>query len=468
MRHKKSAHRKTSATKSAKKLSRREFFRSSATAATFTIVSPHVLALGGRTPPSEKLNIVGVGAGGGACKHDLRRFAEREQNIVAVADCLTLDAWQGESKRFYKEFYPGAKRYRDFRVMLEKEKGIDAVVIATPDHSHAVITMAAIQLGKHVYCEKPLTRTIWEARQISRAAQEAKIATQMGNNGHAGEWIRLVCEYIWQGVIGPVREVHAWSDRPHWPSGISRPKDTPPVPAFLDWDLWLGPAPERPYHPSYIPNVWRGWVDFGSGAIGDMACHILDPVFWAMKLGHPVSIEASSTPITDENKETYPKASLITYRFPERGEGRDKMPPLTVTWYDGGLMPPLPEGMKPGVTLPKNGAYFVGEKGVLVNETSHDPYLLPESLQKEHPKPKMVIDRSIGHFNEWVAECKGEKVKCGSNFNYGAGLTEFALLGNVALRAGEKIDWDGTRMEVTNVPAANEFLRPHYRSGWAF
>ena len=451
---------------SRKHRSRRQFLGASVAAAA-TIVSPHILGLGGRKPPSETLNLVGAGAGGAMCKNDLSRFSILGQNIVAVADCLTFDAWQDKSKLRYKEYYPKATIYRDYRVMLEKEKNIDAVVVATPDHSHAVITMAALQLGKHCYTEKPLTRTVSEARAIAKAAREAGVVTQMGNNGHSGGWIRRICEYIWQGAIGPVREAHIWTDRPFWPCGIGRPGDRPKVPASLDWDLWLGPAPERPYPPSYLPNYWRGWVDFGCGAIGDMACHNMDGAFWALKLGHPSSIEASSTPITDQNRETYPKASIITYRIPARGD----MPECKVTWHDGGLLPPVPLGAKPNMKLPKNGSYFVGDRGVLMNDNNENqdwnPYLLPTTLQEKHPRPKKILPDSIGHFEEWVAAAKGEDVDCYSNFDYAARLTETALLGNVALRAGEKIYWDGPNMRVTNVPAANEFVHHQYRSGWS-
>jgi predicted dehydrogenase len=447
------------------RVTRRRFLGASAATAA-TIVSPHILGLGGRPPPSETLNIVGIGAGGGVCKNDLRNIASLGQNIVAVADCLTMDAWQTKAKAHFKQYYPKATIYRDYRRMLEKEKNIDGVVVAVPDHSHAVLTMAAIQLGKHVYCEKPLTRTIAESRVIAKAAREAGVTTQMGNAGHSGGWIRRICEYIWQGAIGPVREAHVWSDRPFWPCGIGRPGDTPPVPAHLDWDIWLGPAHDRPYHPSYLPNIWRGWVDFGSGAIGDMACHTLDSVVWSLKLGHPISVEASSTPINDQNRETYPKASMITYRFPARGD----MPPVKVTWYDGGLLPPIPVDMKRGTKLPKNGCFYVGDNGVLMNDDNQNepwnPYLLPDSLQEKYPKPKKILPDSIGHFDEWIGSCKGQDVECGSNFDYGARLTETALLGNVALRAGEKIYWDGPNMKVTNVPAANEFVNYSYRKGW--
>ena len=313
------------------KLTRRTFLgTSAATAATFMIVPRQVLGGAGQAPPSDKLNIAVIGAGGRGVD-DIEGV--KSQNIVALCDVDERSA-AGTIKRF-----PDAKRYADFRVMLEKEKSIDAVVVATPDHTHAVASMAAIKLGKHVYCEKPLTRTVREALALAKAAAEAKVATQMGNQGMAFEGNRLIKEWLWAGVIGPVREVHVWSDRPThrgkmplwWPQGIERPTDTPPVPAQLNWDLWLGPAPWRPYHPAYVPFKWRGWWDFGSGGLGDMGIHNLAPVFSALKLGPPVSMHASSTPVF---KETVPLAATVHYQFAARGDmppvkpiGRWRLPP---------------------------------------------------------------------------------------------------------------------------------------------
>ena len=270
-------------------MSRRDFIGGAAAVAAFTIVPRHVLGGPGHTPPSEKLNIAGIGVGGKGAG-DIG--AVESENIVALCD---VDEKQA-GKTFEK--YPGAKTYRDFRKMLEKEKNIDAVVVATPDHVHAPASMMAIKMGKHVYCEKPLTHSIYEARMLTEAARKHKVATQMGNQGHSGEGTRLICEWIWGGAIGEVREVHTWTNRPIWPQGIDRPEETPPVPPTLAWDLWLGPAPDRPYHPAYMPFKWRGWWDFGTGALGDMACHIIDPVFWALKLGYPKSVEAVSTGTT--------------------------------------------------------------------------------------------------------------------------------------------------------------------------
>ncbi|HXK58756.1 MAG TPA: Gfo/Idh/MocA family oxidoreductase, partial [Acidobacteriota bacterium] len=340
-----------------RQISRRSFLGYSAAASSFSIVSRHVLGGKGYVAPSDKLNIAGIGIAGMG-RVDLGEM--ETENIVALCD---VD-WNHAAPIF--ERYPKAKKYRDFRVMLEKQKDIDAVVVATPDHVHAVASMAAIKAGKHVYCEKPLTHSIKEARMLRDAARQAKVATQMGCQGHASEHIRLLCEWIWDGAIGPVREVHAWTPHPVWPQGLDRPKETPPVPGGLDWDLWLGPAPYRPYHPAYHPGLWRGWWDFGTGGLGDMGCHILDHVVWALKLGAPTSVEASCSIFVPArggrdrkvNTESYPQASIVRYTFPARGD----MPPLKLVWYDGGLLPGRPEELEPGRKMGDQygGAIYVG------------------------------------------------------------------------------------------------------------
>src|SRR5436190_3705864 len=295
-------------------INRRDFLRGTTFAAAgFMIVRPSVLGSRGATPPSGKLNIAGIGFGGQG-GHDL---AEMEsENIVALCD---VD--KNHAAHIFKK-YPKAKQFTDYRQMLDEMKEIDGVVIGTPDHHHAFASMEAIKRGKHVYCEKPLTHSVWEARQVTRAAREAKVATQMGNQGQASEVTRRLSEIVWSGVIGKVREAHIWTDRPsqgllneYWPQGVARPKDTPQAPASLDWDLWLGPAPLRPYHPAYLPFKWRGWWDFGTGALGDIGCHAMDPVFRALKLNAPLSVQASSTRV---NGETYPLGSTVTYQFPAR------------------------------------------------------------------------------------------------------------------------------------------------------
>jgi predicted dehydrogenase len=442
-----------------KKISRRRFLANAGVVAAFTVVPRYVLGGPRQIPPSEKLNIAGVGVGGrGANVID----GVSSQNIIALCDVDAKHA-AGTFNRF-----PNAKKYRDFRKMLEEEdKNIDAVTVATPDHVHAVATMMAIKMDKHVYCEKPLTHSVYEARKVAEAAREHKVATQMGNQGQATEETRLMCEYIWAGAIGPVREVHVWTDRPsrglfdvYWPQGVDRPKEEPPVPETLDWDLWLGPAPYRPYHPCYLPFAWRGWWDFGTGALGDIGCHSIDPVFRALKLGHPTSVEANSTLV---NKETYPVASTVHYQFPARGD----MPPVKLTWYDGGLRPPRPDELEEGQEFGEGGILFVGDKGKMLKHR-----LIPESRSKEYGKPPEVLPRSPGHFEEWIEACKGSK-PAGSNFDHAGLLAEVVLLGNVALRVElrekltrTKLLWDGPNMKITNLPEANQFLQREYRKDW--
>ena len=449
-----------------KGISRRDFVGGAAAAMAFTIVPRHVLGGAGYTPPSEKLNIAGIGIGGQGAE-DLKEM--ESENIVALCDVDDEYA----AKTFNK--YPKAKKYRDFRRMLEKQKDIEAVVVATPDHTHAIISMAAIKAGKHVYCEKPLTHTIYEVRKLAEAAREAKVVTQMGNQGQAFEGPRLLCEWIWDGAIGPVREVHVWSDRPAgmWPQGVERPKERPEVPATLDWDLWLGPAPYRPYHPEYVPFKWRGWLDFGTGPLGDMGSHNMAPVFWALKLKHPISVEASSTGM---NSETYPLASIVHYEFAARGD----MPAVKLNWYDGGLLPCRPEELEEGRVLPQeDGIIFVGDKGKILAEGwgAQSVRLIPEEKMKAYKRPEKTLPRSAGHYKEWVEACKSGR-PTGSNFDFASLVTETVLLGNVAILTGkergwgsylirEKLNWDGPNMKVTNVAEANEQLHYEYREGWA-
>lgn len=442
------------------KTSRRTFIAGAASAAVFNFLPARVLGLGGAKSPNEKLNVAGIGvAGQGA--GDLGQVAS--ENIVALCDVDWAHA-AGTFKR-----YPKAKQYKDYRQMLEaEEKNIDAVIVATPDHHHACASMLAMKMGKHVYCEKPLTHSVWEARQMTEAARKYKVATQMGNQGQASDETRRLCEMIWDGAIGKVRAVHAWTDRPsnglfneYWPQGIERPTDMPAVPSTLEWDLWLGPAPARPYHPAYVPFKWRGWWDFGTGALGDIGCHSLDAVFRALKLGPPLSVEASSSRV---NEETFPLASMVTYEF----EG-----PVTVTWYDGGLRPPRPAELDKDMAMPTNGKLIVGDKGKIITRGMR--YLLiPESKREEYGEPPKKLPRSAGHYKEFIEACKGGP-NAGSNFEFAGPLTEAVLLGNVALRVKlreqltkQKLLWDSANLRVTNLSEANRFLRREYRSGWSF
>ena len=441
-----------------RKISRRDFMGAAAVAA-FTIVPRHVLGGARRIPPIEKLNIAGIGVGGQGGS-DLRALSS--QNIVALCD---VD-WHRAAGTFKR--YPNARKYKDFRRMLDKEdKNIDAVIVATPDHTHAVATVAAIKRDKHVYCEKPLTHSVYEARMVAEAARKHKVATQMGNQGQATEGTRLMCEYIWDGAIGPVREVHVWTDRPlrglsavYWPQGVDRPTGQEDVPATLDWDLWLGPAPYRPYSSAYVPFKWRGWWDFGTGALGDIGCHSIDPIWRALKLKAPLTVEAACTLV---NKETYPVASRVTYQFGARGD----MPPVKLHWYDGGMRPPRPDELEEGQQFGTNGTLFVGDKGKMLGYT-----VLPESRRKEYGKPPKVLERSPGHHQEWINACKGGE-PAGSNFDHAGPLAEAVLLGNVALRADLKdkltrtrLHWDSANLRIANMPEANKYLRQEYREGW--
>ena len=413
--------------------------------------------------PNNKLNIAAIGVGGMG-SGNIEKCSE--ENIVALCDV--------DLKRGGKTFgaHPKAKRFRDFRVMLDKmEKEIDAVIIATPDHTHAVATMEAIRRGKHVYTQKPLTHTILEARQLTEASKRYGVATQMGNQGHSSNGARQTVEWIRAGVIGEVREVHCWSDRPlrgtrfekrlYWPQGVAnRPEKKEVVPDTLDWDLWLGPAPYRDYSSAYVPFDWRGWWDFGTGALGDMGCHIIDHPYWALKLGYPTSVEASSTHI---HSETAPLASLVTYHFPARGE----LPPVRMVWYDGGIKPTRPEELEPHEEWPVDGVLYVGDRGKIMHK-SHGgkPTLLPLSRMNDFQRPDETLPRIKGsHEQNWIDACKGGAPAC-SNFNYSGPLTEVVLLGNLAIRTEGHLLWDGPNMRVTNNEAANEFVRREYRQGW--
>lgn len=445
-------------------ISRRGFLSTSAIAmAGVTIVPGHTVSGLGHIAPSDKLNVAAVGFGGKGASNIAA--VSKTENIVALCD---VD-WSEPVEKVFK-LHPGAKRYKDYRVMLDQQKDIDGVIISTPDHTHAVITMECMKRGRHVYCEKPLTRTVQEARALTKAAREYKVATQMGNSGQASDGPRRLKEMITDGVIGPVREVHAWADRPNrgyfgtsWPQGINRPEDTPPVPGTLDWDLFVGPAPFRPYHPAYHPFRWRGWLDFGNGALGDMGCHIFDPIFRALNLKYPTSVQVVSTLV---NQETYPLASMVKYEFP----AREGMPPLTLTWYDGGLRPHRLAELEDGELMGNKdrGTIFIGDKGKIF-----DDLILPGKLRESYKAPAPYIPSSPGHYAEWVNACKGGE-PAGSNFDWAGPLTETVLLGAIALRKElrEKFNtqilkYDSEKQIFTNSSEANQFMHYEYRKGWS-
>jgi hypothetical protein len=437
-------------------LSRRAFIHGLGVAAPL-VVGRHVLGRGA-TAPSDKLNVACVGCGGMGA-NDVANMAS--ENIVALCDVDEARA----APTFKK--HPEASKFRDFRKMLDTlDKQIDAVTVTTPDHSHYPVAIKAIGMGKHAFVQKPLAHTIWEARELTLAARKAKVATQMGIQGHSFEGVRLLQEWINDGAIGTVREVHAWTNKPVWPQGIGRPKDTPPVPSTLDWNLWVGTAPMRPYHPAYLPFTWRGWWDFGSCSLGDMGCHVLDHPVTALKLGYPTSIEAYSTPANDE---TGPLASILYYEFPARGD----LPPVKLTWYDGGMMPPRPKGLERDRRMGDNeGVLYVGDKGtIMCGCYCRSPRLIPESRMKAYKRPPKTLPRSPGHYKEWIAACKGGP-PAGANFDHAGPLAEIVQLGNVAIRTnalqkqnGRSVAllWDGPAMKCTNVPEANQFVRNELR-----
>lgn len=479
--------------KTKKTLSRRKFVKAGAlTAGSFMIVPRHVLGGTGFIAPSDKLNIAGIGAGGKAWDDIPGAYNKGQENIVALCD---VD--DERAADMYKEF-PNAKRYKDFRVMLERQKDIDAVMVVTPDHTHAIATMTAMQLGKHVYTEKPLTHSIHEARVLAAAAKRyPKLATQMGNQGSSGDDMRVVQEWIAAGAIGDVTRVHVWSDRPVWIQGIPTPKEGMPVPAGLDWDLWLGPAAWREYHPVYMPFRWRGWWDFGTGALGDMGCHLIDVPFRALKLTYPESVEASMSQawINDFEganlTESAPMASTVYFQFPKRGN----LPAVELIWYDGGIMPKRPEELPSNEYLATNGVLFEGSKGKLLTGIFGDnPQLLPAKLQQTFKAPKPTLARvpgghDNGHHQNWVSAIKNG-TPTSSPFEYACKLTETVLIGNLAIRSHNikgkienkrtanwwdntefpgrtKLLWDAAQMKVTNFDEANQFVERKYREGWS-
>jgi predicted dehydrogenase len=522
------------------KISRRKFVATTAAAgAGLTIVPRHVLGRGFQAP-SDTVNIATVGIGGMGRSNTTRLMS---QNIVAfcdVDDALMESAIQSIQKaaaavpqqpsgqgrpprpvskaqqaandrraavdgraalkRFVDEQLPKLQKYRDYREMLDKQKDIDAIVVATPDHMHAAIATAAMDLGKHVYVQKPLCWSVEEARFLAKKAKDKpKIVTQMGNQGHSSDGARTGYEYIRGGAIGDVREVHVWTNRPlgFWPQGIPRPAPMPadapaaprrwdgrvvntkiaaalagnyPVPDTLAWDLFLGVAPEVEYHPIYHPMNWRGWVDWGQGALGDMGAHLVDHPFWALNLGYPTVIETLSTPF---NGACFPAATTTYYQFPARGS----MPAVKLTWYDGGLTPPKPEEIGDEPLNGEGGILYIGSKGKMMQDTyGHNPRLLPKSLHESAGEPKQLLPRITHaqdeHEMNWVEAIKG-KAEISSPFEYAGPLTEVMLLGIVSLRAKGKILYDGANMRVTNSTRdgnrtvdPNQFLKREYRSGW--
>jgi len=463
-----------------KQTNRRSFFKQGALVGVGFWVAERSVGWAESRSPNEKLNIAAIGCGGKG-ESDVQHCAT--ENIVALCD---VDEKRAE--RTFKRF-PKARKYKDFRVMLEKEeKNIDAVIVSTPDHVHAVAGVMAMRMGKHLYCQKPLTQTVYEARLMRKVAKEKGVATQMGNQGTACTALREAVEVVQAGAIGQVHEVHVWSNRPIWPQGWKailghsgvkyalhgkpKPKNKPP--ATLDWDLWLGPAAYRPYDPIYVPFSWRGWWEFGTGALGDMACHTVNLPFFALKLGYPCSIEADVPYVNDETPAEW---SRIVFQFPKR----EKFDPVTLTWYDG-TRTGLPKRLrvfervlnKHGIkNVPSSGSIMIGTEGILYSPGDYGGsyQLLPKEKYAGYKKPEPRLPRlpqdnlDKSHHQEWIAACKGGPPAM-SNFDNGAYLTEIILLGNVAMRVGKKIEWDGPNMKSPNCPEAAKYIKREYRKGW--
>ena len=480
-------------------MTRRGVIKSTAalsTGAIFPAIVPrHCVAGSGLLAPSETINVAGIGIGGMG-GNDIRSAAYAGARIATLCD---VDAGKKRAPERHGAAannilvrpisdgdFPDAPRYRDFRVLLEREKNIDAVIVGTPDHSHAAIAMAALQLGKHVYCEKPLARTVHEIRKLTEEARRQGVATQLGNQGHSFLACREFCEAIWSNAIGDVTEIHAvlrFSQGD--PDGkLAQLRNKHEVPKTLDWKLWLGPAPDRAYHPMYHPGGWRGWRQFGSGMLGDFLCHLVDPVFWALDLGAPTSVVAEAEgydPV--KHREVFPRSAKIRYEFPARGRRK----PVTLHWYDGDrYRPPSSEeltGEPNQVPVPGHkgapgvGVLVVGQKGHIVYEShgARNWKIYPESRMREYMGNRPRLDRpgvrstgllNYNHHRDWIHACKGYE-PAGSNFDYGGPLTELAALGNIAtLMVGTELKWDAKRMTFPNHPEADQFLRYRYRDGW--
>ena len=467
--------------------SRRRFIRNTAiVGSSFFIVPRHVLGRG-YIAPSDKLNIAGIGVGGKG-EGDLLEFAKSPNvNIVALCD---VDDRQGAKS---KKNFPNARYYKDFREMLEKEKNnIDACSISTPDHTHAVATLAAMQLGKHVYTQKPLTHDIYEARILAQAAKKYKVVTQMGNQGGSGDGVRKAKEMYMAGMIGEVYEAHAWTNRPVWPQGIPTPSGKFAVPSELDWNLWLGTAKYIDYNPAFVPFNWRGWWAFGTGALGDMACHIMDPIYRILPIDYPSSAECSVSNVWKDmwSEGNYidscPPSSIIHLNYPRKdGKGNIK-----VSWHDGGLLPERPDELLPGEDFGNwdGGVLFIGKKGKLLLDCyGANPRLLPTRLMKEKIMPKPILKRvPEGHYIQWVNACIAgyENGVTSSPFDYAGPFTESILMGNLAIRSWmmqnpkltgwgdkylgrKKLLWDAKNMKITNFDEANQFVKREYREGWS-
>ncbi|MDH3650930.1 MAG: Gfo/Idh/MocA family oxidoreductase [Saprospiraceae bacterium] len=469
----------TNQAKQVSDLSRRNFVKStSISAAAFTIVPRHVLGGSGFVAPSDKVNVGVVGVGGRGRRNVQALLDLENVQVVAIADPAEYwdlanfyyrsNAGRGPVKEMIEKHYvtstPNYKvsEYLDFRRMLEAESALDAILCATPDHTHAYVSILAMRAGKHVYCEKPLTHNIWEARLVQRVARETGLATQMGNQLHSVEGIRQSVEYLRAQVIGAVHEVHSWVPATRWTAGLQGlPTGTSPIPKGLDWDLWLGPRASRPFHEVYAPVTWRDFWDFGCGAMGDFGCHDLDAAVWGLNLAAPESVELFPAGYNDQD--IAPHGEIGYYRFPARGDQQ----PVQVTWYSGGLRPAHPALLPDDISLSPRGALYVGEKGIMLYEgRGQAPKVFPKSLMDSVDLSQPSIAPTKGHHADWIAAIQGGE-SASSNFEYAARLTEITLLGVLSLRlGGKKIHWDAVNMKVKGMSEADRFIREPVREGW--
>ena len=439
---------------------RRDVLRAAAGVATFTIVPRHVVAASGQTPPSEKLNLACIGIGWPGRK-DTDALAN-QANVVALCD---VDASREPE---WAKKYAGAKRFQDYRKMFDAlDKSIDSVIVATPDHTHAVLIMEAMRRGKHVYSEKPLAHSVHEVRELMKAAKENKVITQLGNQGHASDTTRMTCEWIWDGALGKVHTIHAGCNIVNSAlDKLGQLSERPPVPAGLDWDLWLGPAKERPYHSNYLHEKWRAWMPFGNGTIGDWTCHVIDSVFWALDLGSPSTILAEAKEYDPKaHADTFPRGETITFEF----AATEKRGPIKLVWHSGTVPIPRPEQLEPERKHPQTGAIVYGDKGALMygSHGAGGLRLIPEVNMKAYKQPTPTLPRlRMGQEQDWAAAIR-ENRPAGSDFSYGGRLTEIALLGVIAIKMlGTKLQWDPVAMRFPNCPEANQHVNPPYRAGW--
>ena len=460
---------------------RRQFLTKSAVAAAIsfpTIVPRHVLGGPRFVPPSEKINIAIVGAGGKGKNNTQKLLEYDDAQVIAIADpseywdlanfYYKTEAGRGPVKKMVEEHYASktpnhrVAEYEDFREMIEKDSSIDAIVCSTPDHTHACVSALSMRAGKHVYCEKPLTHNVWEAREVARIAKETGLATQMGNSGHSTDGIRQTVEYLRAGAIGTVREAHSWVPATRWNPGLEGlPQDSSPLPKGLNWDLWIGPREQRDFHQALAPVAWRDFWTYGCGALGDFGCHDMDAATWAFDLPPPESVEVA--PAGFSNADIAPYGEIGYYHFPARGD----QPPLKLTWHSGGLRPEHHDALPPTFKLPRRGVMFVGDKGVIqCDGAGGAPRLFPESVRTSFKPPAPTIPRSKGHHRDWLDAIKGGPA-ASSNFDYAARLTEITLLGVLSLRlGGKKIHWDAANLKATNLPEADAFIQEPVRKGW--